>query len=69
MGTLSKDVFLKGSPLQYWVFLLGITTGVKGQGVVFGIAVALVAGIAVALVAGIAVGLVAGIAVALVVER
>jgi hypothetical protein len=44
--------------LQYWVFLLGITTGVKGQGVVFGIAVALVAGIAVALVAGIAVALV-----------
>lgn len=51
MGTLPKDVFLKGSPLQYWVFLLGITTGVKGQGVVFGIAAALVAGIAIALVA------------------
>jgi hypothetical protein len=47
-ATVPKDVFWKGPPLQWWVFLLGITTGVKGHGVVVGTAVALVVGTAVA---------------------
>ena len=48
MGTVPKDVFWKGPPLQWWVFLLGITTGVKGHGVVVGTVVELVVGTAVA---------------------